>query len=166
MAIRAATRCGSRTTTRRPSLIDVDHFKEINDTFGHSVGDDVVRSVGHRLQTWGIGGRLPCAARLGGDEFGGAAALSAGSRHRHRFPDPGGADAQPVVGCGVQVRLSAGFATTRADTGELGGLLGQAGAAMYRAKRSSGALQPYRAGLDDYPRDRGRHRPRGTHPQS
>ena len=49
-------------------LIDLDHFKEINDTFGHHFGDQLLQEVGPRLSTC-------CAthdlmARLGGDEFG------------------------------------------------------------------------------------------------
>ncbi len=47
-------------------LIDIDHFKQINDRFGHGVGDEVIRAVGTILS------RLPfhpIAARIGGEEF-------------------------------------------------------------------------------------------------
>lgn len=49
-------------------MIDLDHFKNINDTYGHGVGDDVIRRVGATIQT----GRRPydTACRFGGDEFG------------------------------------------------------------------------------------------------
>ena len=48
--------------------IDLDRFKDVNDTFGHSAGDQVIREVGARLRT---SVRLTDAAvRLGGDEFG------------------------------------------------------------------------------------------------
>ena len=48
-------------------LIDLDGFKETNDTYGHMAGDDVLRAVGHRLSAPFLKGSF--AARLGGDEF-------------------------------------------------------------------------------------------------
>ncbi|QCB49098.1 phosphodiesterase [Rhodococcus sp. PAMC28707] len=56
-------------------LLDIDRFKEVNDTFGHAVGDDVLRAVADRLAcVVGPGGVL---ARLGADEFAVALALEA-----------------------------------------------------------------------------------------
>ncbi|MBK1794133.1 diguanylate cyclase [Devosia sp. WQ 349] len=46
---------------------DIDHFKTINDTFGHNVGDDVLRNVGFELRE-GLG-RNEGAGRIGGEEF-------------------------------------------------------------------------------------------------
>ena len=48
-------------------LIDIDHFKEINDTFGHAVGDDVLRLVAGTLAESFRSGDYVC--RIGGDEF-------------------------------------------------------------------------------------------------
>ena len=48
------------------AMVDVDHFKKFNDTFGHDVGDEVLRMVGTRLATVGLGGK---AYRYGGEEF-------------------------------------------------------------------------------------------------
>jgi len=49
-------------------MVDLDHFKEINDTYGHAVGDDVIRKVGASIRA----GCRPydTACRFGGDEFG------------------------------------------------------------------------------------------------
>ena len=49
------------------AIIDVDHFKEVNDTFGHQVGDKFLTNIGHRLKEC-IGDR-GMVARFGGDEF-------------------------------------------------------------------------------------------------
>ncbi|MFG2831153.1 GGDEF domain-containing protein [Streptomyces sp. NPDC048434] len=49
-------------------VIDLDGFKQINDSYGHAVGDAVIAETGQRLERWSLnnGG---VAARLGGDEF-------------------------------------------------------------------------------------------------
>ena len=49
------------------ALVDLDHFKEINDTLGHDAGDDMLKIVASRLQN-SLGG-AGTIARLGGDEF-------------------------------------------------------------------------------------------------
>jgi diguanylate cyclase len=49
-------------------LVDLDRFKEINDTFGHQCGDELIVQVGVRLS--GAVSGLDSVARLGGDEFG------------------------------------------------------------------------------------------------
>ena len=48
-------------------MIDIDHFKAINDRFGHAVGDEVLRSVGSSLA--GSVRAIDRAGRLGGEEF-------------------------------------------------------------------------------------------------
>jgi diguanylate cyclase (GGDEF)-like protein len=48
-------------------MIDIDHFKQVNDQFGHSVGDEVLRRIGAVLAASVRPGDI--AARLGGDEF-------------------------------------------------------------------------------------------------
>ena len=58
--------------------IDLDHFKDVNDTLGHPVGDELIRNVTLRLSHTLRGGDL--VARLGGDEF----AVISANRRRHR----------------------------------------------------------------------------------
>lgn len=48
-------------------LVDVDHFKEVNDTFGHTAGDEVLRGIGNVISDYVRSSDLPC--RFGGDEF-------------------------------------------------------------------------------------------------
>jgi diguanylate cyclase (GGDEF)-like protein len=47
--------------------IDLDHFKQVNDTLGHSIGDELIKQAGVRL--WGTTRECDVLARLGGDEF-------------------------------------------------------------------------------------------------
>src|SRR5690606_30728556 len=56
-----------KATTFSLMLIDIDHFKEFNDTFGHQAGDDVLRRVGKTLADACREMDLPC--RYGGEEF-------------------------------------------------------------------------------------------------
>jgi diguanylate cyclase (GGDEF)-like protein len=62
-----AKRCAARRTQFAVLFIDLDGFKPVNDTFGHSCGDRVLRLVGRRLQS--LTRRATGAARIGGDEF-------------------------------------------------------------------------------------------------
>jgi diguanylate cyclase (GGDEF)-like protein len=57
-------------TDKRPLtllMIDVDHFKSLNDSLGHAAGDEMLRSVGQIIQSTIRGGDFGC--RYGGDEF-------------------------------------------------------------------------------------------------
>jgi len=120
-------------------LADIDDFKSINDTFGHVLGDKVIRSVAHVLQT-SIKGR-DVAARFGGDEFAvllpqttlaGAATLAEQIRESVARGRIHRADGRESIG---EVTLSVGVAV--ADQGEgMEGLIERADAAMYVAKRS------------------------------
>jgi diguanylate cyclase (GGDEF)-like protein len=49
-------------------MMDIDRFKDLNDTYGHPFGDQVLQSVGELLQSWTQSTDLPC--RYGGEEFG------------------------------------------------------------------------------------------------
>ncbi len=56
---------------RRPLaiyLVDLDHFKQVNDTFGHQAGDDLLRAVADVLKSHNVP-NMAASARLGGDEF-------------------------------------------------------------------------------------------------
>ena len=117
-------------------MIDLDHFKALNDGFGHAAGDVVLRAIGQFLQTAIRGGDVAC--RLGGEEFVLILprAAPADTRRRaevlregvkHLKLDPSGA-ALPTV------TISIGIATAP-DHGETGDvLLRAADEALYKAK--------------------------------
>lgn len=134
-------------------LIDLDHFKEINDTLGHSAGDQVLVEVARRLGT-AAGGDL--VARLGGDEF---AILLSGqtapalAEHRARQILQVLRDPMELDGIRVSVQASAGLATANgsASTEEL---LRRADVAMYQAKESGRGLDRYDRSRDTADPDR------------
>jgi diguanylate cyclase (GGDEF)-like protein len=114
-------------------LFDLDHFKRINDTYGHQAGDDVLVEFCRAAQS--RFGPDDVFARLGGEEFvcmlPGTklqAAFGIAERIRRDFDGAGGgaADVQATVSVGISNSLDAG--------GELAALLGAADKALYRAK--------------------------------
>ena len=120
-------------------LIDIDHFKRINDTFGHDVGDEVLREFAVRLATNVRAVDLAC--RLGGEEFvvimpdsGLEAAHRVAERLRvHISGSPfrvHGAE-QPLA-----VTVSIGVAATLRDGDTPDALIKRADAAVYEAKRA------------------------------
>lgn len=136
-------------------FIDLDHFKEVNDAFGHAVGDELLRDFAKRLLAILEPGF--CAARVGDDEFvlllrnttESAAVAFAHAVLREC--------AMPFEACGRSISLSAsiGIAALREATESAETLLSQADTAMYAAK-SSGRFQvrAYDDALDKGMRDR------------
>jgi diguanylate cyclase (GGDEF)-like protein len=119
------------------ALVDIDHFKRINDSFGHAAGDAVLVSVARRLERLGEAG---CAvARLAGDEF---AVIGPPGHDRAWFErllrELTAAVARPFEAHGHTFRtgLSIGVAQAGRDGGDIGALLAAADAAMYEAKNS------------------------------
>jgi diguanylate cyclase (GGDEF)-like protein len=113
-------------------LMDLDHFKEVNDTFGHQVGDDVLTQCAERLAAQARGGEL--LARIGGDEFAwllpeidGLDAWQAAERARQAVAGV------PFPGVG-HLGLSAGVCDIAEADGDAGDLLRFADGALYWAK--------------------------------
>ncbi|GMA86817.1 hypothetical protein GCM10025868_20670 [Angustibacter aerolatus] len=135
-------------------LLDLDGFKDINDSIGHGAGDEVLTVVANRL-TDAVGpGRL--LARLGGDEF----ALFVPSDDEPTMLESAQAlrasllDPVPVEGLEPSVDASVGVTACEAGDQSATALLRRADIAMYEAKRTrSGALLFDRA-QDGYSRER------------
>jgi diguanylate cyclase len=130
-------------------LIDLDHFKEINDSFGHQTGDALLRQIGPRIRQ--VVRREDLVARLGGDEFAvvlyGADAYEATTVARRittLLEQPIDVSTASLhVGASIGVALAPQHAATADD------LIRCADIAMYRAKNERGSFDVYEAALDD-----------------
>ena len=114
-------------------LVDLDGFKQINDTFGHAFGDEFLKSVAGRLM------KVCCdpdfVARLGGDEF--AVLLRTRPSHDEIEKIAGRiveALREPVEGYGWPFKVGASVGIARIDTSNPVELFKQADAALYAAK--------------------------------
>ncbi|MEW2383947.1 GGDEF domain-containing protein [Micromonospora sp. NPDC047707] len=124
-------------------VLDLDDFKQINDRYGHAVGDQVLVSVAQRFAAFAGGDPV---ARLGGDEFAG---LLTTPRVDRRWIDHATrrlcdilAAPIPLRGLTIRVTASVGLAPVTGP-GQLTEALDQADAAMYRAK-GVGSARPRR----------------------
>jgi diguanylate cyclase (GGDEF)-like protein/PAS domain S-box-containing protein len=135
--------------------IDLDRFKEVNDTFGHAVGDDLLRSLAQQLRA--LAGEA-YFARLGGDEFTlvtpigdqpALAELLAGRLHAAVATD------LDLNGQHLRVGLSIGVAIFPADGTDATTLLNNADAALYRAKAAGrGKTRFFEIEMDNRLRER------------
>jgi diguanylate cyclase (GGDEF)-like protein/PAS domain S-box-containing protein len=134
--------------------VDLDGLKEINDVFGHAIGDKVLVEVAHRIQAVAHGGVV---ARLSGDEFG---LIIDGKQ-----PEAGKALAQQLVeamasefqidGKSVRTGLTTGISVFPHNGADAASLLANAGAALFRAKaKSRGTISIYEPAMDQQIRDR------------
>jgi diguanylate cyclase len=131
-------------------FVDLDHFKEINDSFGHPAGDELLRQLASRLS--GSLRETDLIVRIGGDEF--AVVLVGGDAHRAEEV------AQRVTDClsdpfqlevvSTTIGASIGIAIAPADATDAAGLMWCADVAMYRAKVSGAPFASYQQNLDEW----------------
>lgn len=133
-----ALRALSGRTARPLSIImvDIDHFKQINDRYGHTAGDAVLVAVARALRV--SVRREDVVGRMGGEEFAlalsgstVAEALATGEALRARIAQLETATARGVIRCTISV----GVDTVRADDPGIGVGMGRADTALYRAKQ-------------------------------
>ncbi|MCW2666906.1 MAG: Diguanylate kinase, partial [Frankiales bacterium] len=136
-------------------LLDLDGFKEINDTFGHSYGDGLLRQVAARLAA--TVRATDTAARLGGDEF---ALLVRGLQDR-ADAERTAARVQQVLqqpflvdGITLDIEGSIGVALAPDHGHDIDTLLRCADVAMYIAKRDRAGITVYDPGFDQHTPDR------------
>jgi diguanylate cyclase len=135
-------------------LIDLDHFKDINDTMGHQIGDLLLQQVGPRLQA--TLRQCDTVARLGGDEFGvllpGADEEAATLAARKLLKA-----LQPfflIDELAMDVRASIGIALFPEHGQDTATLMRRADIAMYLAKQSTAGYGIYSPDRDSYSPER------------
>ena len=145
------TAAGERSSRRLALLqLDLDGFKELNDTLGHAAGDDLLVAVSRRLEAV-VPGTL---ARLGGDEF--AALVPEGHDARKVADAIGDALHAPldIDGVGVAINASVGIAHFPQDAQDARELARRADVAMYDAKRLGTVVAGYTPEHDEHSLDR------------
>jgi diguanylate cyclase (GGDEF)-like protein len=117
-------------------MIDVDHFKTLNDSYGHAAGDEVLRQIAQRCQN--NVREVDLIARYGGEEFvvllpnsDVAAARQAAERLMRCIAD----EPFPTAQGPLAVTISVGVATADETMPDVSALLNRADNALYRAKR-------------------------------
>ncbi|SCE87258.1 diguanylate cyclase (GGDEF) domain-containing protein [Micromonospora coriariae] len=129
-------------------LIDLNHFKEVNDTLGHAAGDQVLVQVAERLR--GAAQATDLVARLGGDEFAVLLrGLPAPAVAAHRAETLLAALHEPfeLDGMRISVEASGGISVAPASGG-MAELLRRADVAMYQAKRAGQRISTYAPARD------------------
>jgi diguanylate cyclase (GGDEF)-like protein len=154
-AIADAGTAGVRTATVAVLLMDLDHFKYVNDALGHPIGDLLLRETASRLQAIGAD-EVDIVARLGGDEF---AVLLPGRdvAEARRFADAIQHSLElpaTLQGHVVDVRASIGIAVFPEHGGEGPTLLRRADIAMYAAKRDNCGVAVWDQNEDQQSSDR------------
>jgi diguanylate cyclase (GGDEF)-like protein len=164
------TRQARRSESVCVLMFDLDHFKSINDSYGHAVGDQVIclfaATAGANLRDTDV------IARFGGEEFvamlSGAMtdAVVAAERVRRAFEAAASVNGKHRIGATVSVGAACGT-----PTANIGQLIAQADAALYRAKHNGrnrveadGEMLPGAATGVLHPAPL--HRPRRSHAQS
>ncbi|MGC4804324.1 putative bifunctional diguanylate cyclase/phosphodiesterase [Micromonospora sp. DT233] len=137
-------------------LLDVDQFKEVNDTLGHAAGDQLLRLTAERLGALTRSGDL--LGRLGGDEFAlllttvpvlgdRSAPLAYALRQAREIAERLAAPTE-VAGVRMSVEVSVGVVVAEAGAADLTELLRRADIAMYQAKGGGGSVAAYDSSRD------------------
>jgi diguanylate cyclase (GGDEF)-like protein len=137
-------------------MVDLDRFKEINDTYGHQAGDEVLRITANRLLRGAR--KVDTVARMGGDEFvvllpdlsDPQAAVRIAAKITETLAVP-----IPFDGREMPVSASVGVCAAAAEEFDADAFLRNADAALYRAKNHGRhCFQVYSAGLDEGQREK------------
>jgi len=152
VALDAATRSGATTALL---LVDLDRFKEVNDTFGHNFGDQLLALIGRRFAA--VVGAVDTVARIGGDEFaillpdiGDLASAIRVAANLQEALEP----SFHVEGVELEVDASIGIVLSGEHGTDAATLLQHADVAMYAAKSGTAGIVAYSRGIDEYSPER------------
>ncbi len=131
-------------------MVDMDHFKDVNDILGHHVGDQLLREIAGRIERAAVPyGENATVARLGGDEF--AVVLTDAqpvAAAEHLAESLLALMARPVdiPGQRLSIQGSIGLTTTAGRSVDVHGLLSEADIALYEAKRERARYRVFEPG--------------------
>jgi len=132
-------------------LVDLDHFKELNDTLGHDAGDQLLKQVGERLR--GVLRASDTAARLGGDEFGVLLCDPCDTARAELVADKilaAISEPFPIKGVSLRVTASVGIALYPEHAAGDEQLMQHADVAMYDAKTAQSGRACYVSERDNH----------------
>ena len=145
VALRAAARSGATVAVL---LLDLNRFKEVNDTLGHHYGDHLLLQVADRLRE-----SLPeadCVARLGGDEFAILLPISGWEEALAVAERIGAALHEPFSMYDIALDVNASIGMALAEPGDdVATVMRHADVAMYEAKAAHQSFARYEASRDD-----------------
>ena len=147
---------GAKRDNRQLSIlmVDLDRFKEVNDTLGHHVGDELLKQVGMRFQAQFR--QVDTVGRLGGDEFavivlnGGAEGATKVADHLHRALE----EPFELDDGSYRVAASIGIAVYPDHGDDVSTLFKRADIAMYEAKQNHANVTLYDSRYDQHTRSR------------
>ena len=132
-------------------MLDIDHFKKVNDALGHDAGDDVLREVAQVLRNATRSDDL--VARYGGEEFVAALPIASPEQAMERAEKiREGLSQRRIVAAGKLLRVTASLGLAVAARGRrvsITALISSADVGLYQAKRTGRDRVVYRAELAD-----------------
>jgi len=135
--------------------LDLDHFKVVNETLGHPLGDKLLREVAARIQT--ATRKIDTIARVGGDEFAIVQRVVHGPRDAARLAERLIASVSmpyAIDGNDIQIGASVGISLTPDDSVDCDELIRNVDMALYQAKTSRGSYNFFEPAMDEQVRSR------------
>ncbi len=133
-------------------IMDLDGFKEINDTLGHHVGDQIIKEIGPRIQS-SIDKPDATICRLGGDEFAILLPEIKNGRNVRLIAEKVLAGIRKdfcIDGINIELRASIGISLFPEQASDFSTLMRYADVAMYTAKKEVSAIEVYNAETDQH----------------